>query len=385
MATAPANGQFGRDEFLVFSRNGVSDHAKYLKDVSGRNYILNPNTGEPYIVPKDYTPSATANYFRGKFNQFYSAPLTNTATLPSPLPEWKQKIYDELIAAFKQGGWGDLQRPLRDKTDVFRDYIDAASFNLGAAAAGGNVTALEAIIGGGLYNAIKNGKEPDVKKDYWQFGNNPNNPPHIREGYNSTAAGAFTVDPAVISENVDRLDQELGKIATPNATSQLNSAGAMNRSVPRSSASDWLGLEQSDFGALRKSAQGKAGKKSDLVPDGRDRFNPAVTNPQIGMGPLWSSPDGNPAPWPTEVASTPVPLPQPAPRDQVALVGKVVGPDGISRTLGRYDAAQPAGANSTGFAPHGSAEQPDDSTQQLQGLDLLRALIQSRQPWGGPF
>jgi hypothetical protein len=100
----------------------------------------------------------------------------------------------------------------------------------------------------------------------------------------------------------------------------------------------------------------------------------------------WAGPDGNQAPWPAPATSTSAPLsPKPAPRDQVALVGKVVGPDGISRTLGSYDAAQPAGANSTGFAPHGLAEQPDDSTQQLRGLDLLRALMQSRQPWGGPF
>src|SRR5215216_5201374 len=156
MTTVAANGQFGRDEFLVFSKDGVAGQAKYLKDASGQNYVLNPNTGEPYIVPRNYSPSATSNYFRGKFNQFYSPPLTDTATLPPLFPEWKQKIYNELNAAFKQGGWGDLQRPFADKTDVVPEYIDAASFNLGAAAAGGNITALEAIIGGGLYNIRKN-------------------------------------------------------------------------------------------------------------------------------------------------------------------------------------------------------------------------------------
>jgi hypothetical protein len=67
----------------------------------------------------------------------------------------------------------------------------------------------------------------------------------------------------------------------------------LGRSVPGSSAGDWLGLQQSDFGAFKKLPQGDMGKRSDLAPDSRDRLNTSVTNPLISMGLLRSSLDGN--------------------------------------------------------------------------------------------
>jgi hypothetical protein len=205
---------------------------------------------------------------------------------------------------------------------------------------------LEAVIGGGLYNIRKNWRNSGITKDYWQFGNNPNNPPHIREGYNGVLGGAFSVDPTVIFENMDRLDQELGTIPAQNAIPQLNSAkdvphwlapyvppidwasplprGAnsydIGRSVPGSSAGGWLGLQQSDFGVFGKLPQGNLGKRSDLAPDSRDRSNTSVTNPLISMGLLPSSLDGNQAPFPTQAATAPAQWsPQPPSTESDAL------------------------------------------------------------------
>jgi hypothetical protein len=83
----------------------------------------------------------------------------------------------------------------------------------------------------------------------------------------------------------------------------------MGRSVSGSSAGDWLGLQQSDFGAFGKLPQGNLGKRSDLAPDSRDRSNTFVTNPLISMGLLRSSFDGNQAPLPTQAAPAPMSSP----------------------------------------------------------------------------
>jgi hypothetical protein len=68
MTTVVAIGQFGPNNFTVLSVKGTVVDAKYLMDSVGANYIIDPNTGKPYIVPRDYDPGATAAYFTNKLN-----------------------------------------------------------------------------------------------------------------------------------------------------------------------------------------------------------------------------------------------------------------------------------------------------------------------------
>src|SRR5882757_6711536 len=174
MTTVPVTGQFGPASFSVLSKKGVVVDAKWLTDSTGASYIIDPNTGRPYIVPRDYDPSATAVYFSNKLKDAMANPTLDNRGASRV----QMSIYQELGSAFRQGGWGDLQRPLADKTDVVDAFIPAASFNLGVAAAAGGVSATEAVFFGGAYNEIKNGIWKLIDNPL-QFGNNPENPPHI--------------------------------------------------------------------------------------------------------------------------------------------------------------------------------------------------------------
>ncbi|HXQ72601.1 MAG TPA: hypothetical protein VN844_19045, partial [Pyrinomonadaceae bacterium] len=180
MPTVPANGQFGNETFTVFSVKGVAVEAKWLRDSTGSNYIIDPNPGsggKPYIVPVNYDPRVTITYFTNKLLDIMNGPTLS----PTGTSIVQTSMYDELKSAFVQGGWGDIQRPLPDKTDVVREFIAGASFNLGVAAAAGGVTASEAVTFGGLYNVKKNGVW-NLYNNPLEFGNNPDNPQHIRDG-----------------------------------------------------------------------------------------------------------------------------------------------------------------------------------------------------------
>jgi hypothetical protein len=182
MSTVPATGQFGNDYFSVYSTKGVPVEAKWLRDGTGSNYIIDPNPGsggKPYIVPADYDPRATITYFSNKLKDMMSDPtLSDTGSSYSSV---QTSMYTELKNAFVQGGWGDIQRPLADKTDVVSAFIPAASFNLGVGAAAGGVSAFEAIFFGGMYNVKENGLWK-LYNNPLGFGNNPDNPQHIQDG-----------------------------------------------------------------------------------------------------------------------------------------------------------------------------------------------------------
>src|ERR1700712_78034 len=114
MTTVIAAGQFGPNSFTVQSVKGVTVDAKWLTDSVGANYIIDANTGKPYIVPRDYDPGVTAAYFHNKLN--IALAVDNALNLG--VSSVTSTIYPELNNAFKQGSWGDIQRPLADKTDV---------------------------------------------------------------------------------------------------------------------------------------------------------------------------------------------------------------------------------------------------------------------------
>jgi len=190
MTTVLANGQFGPDQFAVLSRNLVVVDAKWLTDSAGSSYIIDQNTGRPYIVPRNYDPSITAAYFADKLSTAQA--IDNSLGMGPGISSITSAIYPELYNAFKQGGWGDLQRPLADKTDVVDAFVPAASFNLGIASAAGGVSALEAIFFGGVYNVRTNGIW-NLYNNPQGFGNNPDNPQHIQDGSDQFGRGTVGV------------------------------------------------------------------------------------------------------------------------------------------------------------------------------------------------
>lgn len=50
------SGLFGDDNFTVQARDGSYVPAKYLVDSNG-DYVMDPNTGQPLIVPADFVAS----------------------------------------------------------------------------------------------------------------------------------------------------------------------------------------------------------------------------------------------------------------------------------------------------------------------------------------
>src|ERR1044072_378220 len=191
MPTAPVNGQFGPNTFEVLSLKGVPVAAKYLTDAAGANYILNPITQAPYVVPLNYDPAVIASQFTTLLNNA----LANSGAVSA----MKNVMYPALKEAFVRGGSGDLQRPLRDKPNVVLAFIPAASYNLGVAAAAGGISAAEAIVAGGIYNVQING----IGK-FWNnplaFGNNPGNATHIIEGSSTYLDGKVGTPGASISK-----------------------------------------------------------------------------------------------------------------------------------------------------------------------------------------
>ncbi len=144
----------------------------YLK-VDGE-YIINPETGNPYIVPVGYNPQDTINRFV-KFDQ------GNT-------------VYQNLYQ-YKTSGDFDLQRNFNgEKFGGFvKDYTPIASFDFGLAVSAGGLDETTGEIGGGAVN-LKNAiitslekwathsttKIPDTSGDFF---NNPANIPNIEKGY----------------------------------------------------------------------------------------------------------------------------------------------------------------------------------------------------------
>lgn len=203
MTTQPANGQFGLDLFLVQTRSERNSNApgtveaKFLKDSNG-DYVMNPSTGRPYIVPRDYDPQNVINHFRNVVSTLNAEALSNAqsagADLTFELQTAQAKIREAIKNYFPQGAPGDLQRTYNGLANVefVPDFTAAASMNLGIAAAAAGQPAIVAVLGGGLYN-IKKGRDPSFT--FYDLGNNPANTPHIYEGAKLMNDGVFAPRP----------------------------------------------------------------------------------------------------------------------------------------------------------------------------------------------
>lgn len=157
-------------------------NSTYLTDSSG-NFVRDPSTGKPYIVPVGYNPEDTINRFVN----------SNGA-----------EVYISLYQ-YKPGGEYDLQRNFNGNSlgGFVKDYTPIASFDVGLAAASGGVSLAGVEFGGGTVNEVgvlttwaKNFLT--ATKDIWKgeytsptgipnndgiFYNNLRNPPNIEAGF----------------------------------------------------------------------------------------------------------------------------------------------------------------------------------------------------------
>lgn len=177
-----ARGQFGDNTFTVKSRGGDAVYAKYLTDDAG-DYIIDPITQYPYIVPADYDMAASIQRYVDAAEKAKSTPDPDFSDTSDRVSE-----YSLLYSTFKQGGDGDLQRTYNgtsslNPNDFVPDFTDAASFNFGMTGAALGLTGNEVLAGGGLYNYLRSQK-PDggnIITD-GEFYNNPSNVTSIGVG-----------------------------------------------------------------------------------------------------------------------------------------------------------------------------------------------------------
>lgn len=124
-----------------FMNNGTvgtttSVPATYLTDNDG-NYIIDPATGSPLVVPSLYNPENTIAFFQS------AASFGNI------------NAYLVMAEAFPARSYEDLQRSYNGVTDTgyyVPAFKDAASFNLGVATAAAGISFNDTAYYGGLYN-----------------------------------------------------------------------------------------------------------------------------------------------------------------------------------------------------------------------------------------
>ena len=150
------------DFFFVTGRgyiNGVNDNqtayipATYLTNPQG-SLVIDPYTGGPLVVPAGYDPQAVANYYQT---------FSGTTPFVGPMIPALYAIngaapYYGLLSGFLACHPDDLQRSFNGVTDSgYYSYAlkDAASFNLGFAAAAAGLSFNDAAFFGGGYNSLK--------------------------------------------------------------------------------------------------------------------------------------------------------------------------------------------------------------------------------------
>lgn len=81
----------------VQDKLGRAVPAKTLVDSYGRD-VINPNTGEPLVAPRDYDPQKAIDLGRKIGSQLEEAYDSFS------LSQLQAKVYSDLAVAFKQGG-----------------------------------------------------------------------------------------------------------------------------------------------------------------------------------------------------------------------------------------------------------------------------------------
>jgi hypothetical protein len=198
--------------FVANKYNSRPVAARYLTDNQG-NFVMNPNTpGAPYIVPLDYNPQQVIENYRRSWSDAFNRTAAMVSSndenaLIIALAAARGQIYADLVKDFSTGGPQDLQRSYNG---VFggppvNEFTDATSLNLGLAAASGNVTGLEAAVGGGLLNLYKGYKRENVTIGPI-LGLRPGNYADIMEGVKLHKQRVFENMPEPQEADVDAYD-----------------------------------------------------------------------------------------------------------------------------------------------------------------------------------
>ena len=163
------DANFNPDYFEVLNNANQPVHAKFLK--YNGEYILSSD-GNPYIAPYTFNFEA----FIAKYNSLASLPSTEG---------YMEYTSGVLLNAFRPGGIDDLQRSYeggRDRSFAI-SFTASASFVYGVASSIMGVDIDTCIRAGGVVNWIQSKSPGAMNNTSGEYGNNPNNPPNIRSGY----------------------------------------------------------------------------------------------------------------------------------------------------------------------------------------------------------
>ena len=198
----------------VYDNKGRPVAAKTLVDAAG-NDVINPRTGRPLIVPRDYDVNAAIAFGRS---------LNNLPRLPfneELAAREMAKTYEAMVNAFWHGGPQDLQRSYNRMVggggdEFVKDFEDAASFNLGVVGRAAGLSPSEIALGGGLFNLRNRITNPNIDTS-GPFFNNPNNARSIDEGIKAHDSGRFFGPTPDKRDGADQVSPDAYQKARPNA------------------------------------------------------------------------------------------------------------------------------------------------------------------------
>jgi hypothetical protein len=169
----------GQVFLTVYDNKGRPVAAKTLVDAAG-NDVINPRTGQPLIVPRDYDINAAIEFGRSLKD------LPRVRFTENPAGPDSAGKYEAMRNAFHHGGPQDLQRSYNGMTGGGGDefvpaFQHAASFNLGVIGRAAGLSPDEIVLGGGAFN-LSNRFGNDKLDTSGPFFNNPDNFRMIQEG-----------------------------------------------------------------------------------------------------------------------------------------------------------------------------------------------------------
>jgi hypothetical protein len=171
----------------VYDNKGRPVAAKTLVDAAG-NDVINPRTGQPLVVPRDYDINAAIEFGR-------SLKIPRLPFNEDLIARELVRTYEGMYKAFQHGGPQELQRSYNGMVGGGSDefvgaFKDAASFNLGVVGRAAGLSPDEIALGGGLFNWGNNRSNPKLDTS-GPFFNNPDNFKMIQEGISGHDSGRF--------------------------------------------------------------------------------------------------------------------------------------------------------------------------------------------------
>jgi hypothetical protein len=223
--------------------------AKTLVDAAG-NDVINPRTGQPLIVPRDYDVNAAIEFGR-------SLRLPRLPFNEDLLARELVRTYESMYKAFQHGGAQDLQRSYNGMVgggaDEFAgDFKDAASFNLGVVGRAAGLSPDEIALGGGMFNRWNRLGNPRLDTSGLFF-NDPDDFRMIQEGIRGHDSGIFLKRMPSNEQSSDPnkrfIDSELGAVGSGLAGAQEFVGGASLQGPERGlSAMRQTGVPASSIG-----------------------------------------------------------------------------------------------------------------------------------------